>query len=61
MAFALPISLLVMLSMVTVLSSIVGAVPVVINNLKRDVADPPVTTPNASTVWVVGATQTVVW
>ena len=50
-----------MLSMMTVLSSIVGAVPVVINNLKRDVADPPVTTPNASTVWVVGATQTVVW
>lgn len=28
---------------------------------ERDVVDPPVTTPNATTVWVVGSTQTVVW
>ena len=61
MAFALPMPLLAMLFVMTVLSAIVRAVPVVINDLKRDVADPPVTTPNASTVWVVGETQTVVW
>ncbi|KAH8114439.1 hypothetical protein DFH11DRAFT_1466099, partial [Phellopilus nigrolimitatus] len=28
---------------------------------QRDVVDPPVTAPNASTVWAVGETQTVVW
>ncbi|KAK2465759.1 hypothetical protein APHAL10511_002303 [Amanita phalloides] len=28
---------------------------------KRDVVDPPVLAPNASTVWYVGTTQTVVW
>ncbi|KIL61384.1 hypothetical protein M378DRAFT_199551 [Amanita muscaria Koide BX008] len=28
---------------------------------KRDVVDPPVTAPNASTVWTAGSTQLVVW
>jgi len=27
----------------------------------RDVFDPPVTNPNADTVWTVGSTQTVTW
>ncbi|EJC97856.1 uncharacterized protein FOMMEDRAFT_97946 [Fomitiporia mediterranea MF3/22] len=37
------------------------AVPLVIGLARRDVADPPVLAPNASTVWTVGDTQTVVW
>jgi hypothetical protein len=28
---------------------------------KKDVAAPPVTSPDASTVWTVGSTQTVTW
>ncbi|KAI5119403.1 hypothetical protein M0805_005946 [Coniferiporia weirii] len=38
-----------------------SAVPLTTENVRRDVADPPVTTPNSTTVWVVGETQTVVW
>ncbi|EMD40118.1 hypothetical protein CERSUDRAFT_81416 [Gelatoporia subvermispora B] len=33
------------------------AIPV----MSRDVVDPPVTNPNAQTVWTVGSTQTVTW
>ncbi|THH08449.1 hypothetical protein EW145_g2697 [Phellinidium pouzarii] len=37
------------------------AVPLTVGKARRDVVDPPVTAPNATTVWVVGTTQTVVW
>ncbi|EIW81344.1 hypothetical protein CONPUDRAFT_82328 [Coniophora puteana RWD-64-598 SS2] len=42
---------------VSVLASLANAIPVG----TRDVVDPPITSPNASTVWHAGETQTVTW
>ena len=43
------------------LAQLVGGSPVIVSETRRDVASPPVLVPNATTVWAVGETQTVVW
>jgi len=42
------------------LATAVNAVPIV-DNVKRDVINPPITSPDEDTVWVIGTSQLVTW
>ncbi|KAK0214846.1 hypothetical protein IW262DRAFT_246872 [Armillaria fumosa] len=45
----------------TMLCALVASVVATPIHIARDVYDPPITSPNANTVWIVNTTQTVTW